>query len=166
MENNTLAISQKLLNYGEKLAVEYGNISVTVRTDHDTVILPVESEDKREEKMKLHNGRGVGARARRKIRREEERSSHNEREETAEGTESDSIQPVPQQQQPVQQQQQPVQQQQRPVQQQDSAAIDEEILVNSPRKLAPSPSRTLPTTIPPESSQQQRVQQDIVLKQN
>ena len=160
MENNTLAISQKLLHYGEKLAVEYGNISVTVRTDHGAVILTLEgSEDKREEKMKLRNGRGVGARARRKIRREEERSSHDEREETVEGTESDSIQPVPQQQQPVQQQQ-------RPVQQQDSAAIDEEILVNSPRKLVPSPTRTLPATIPPESSQQQRVQQDIVLKQN
>ena len=71
MENNTLAISQKLLHYGEKLAVEYGNISVTVRTDHGAVILTLEGEDKREEKMKLHNGRGVGDRARRKIRREE-----------------------------------------------------------------------------------------------
>ena len=108
MEDNSLAISQKLLHFGKQLAVEYGNIFVTVKTGHNNVILTLDGgEDKRENKLKLHNGRGVNSRDRRKMKREEER---NEREETVEGTELDSIQPVPQLQQPLQQPQQSVQQ--------------------------------------------------------
>ena len=100
MEDNSLAISQKLLHYGKQLAVEYGNIFVTVRTGHNNVILTLEGgEDKRDNTMKLHNGRGENSRARRKMRREEER---NEREETVAGTESDSIQSESPQQQRVQ----------------------------------------------------------------
>ena len=108
MEDNSLAISQKLLHFGKQLAVEYGNIFVTVKTGHNNVILTLDGgEDKRENKLKLHNGRGVNSRDRRKMKREEER---NEREETVEGTELDSIQPVPQLQQPLQPQQQGEQQ--------------------------------------------------------
>ena len=80
MEKTTLGmkktgeICERLLKFGNLLAVEYGNIAVYASSDDGHVVLQLKMKSKRDKTKKLPK-RGTQARLRRKQRRENQRSS-------------------------------------------------------------------------------------------